>query len=83
MQFLFNLTLKAHPRMGQRPMATTLRAKRRQKRNRMRSSPPRERRFAHPKNRSGAIIACRWQIRSTQLCQLSAPLRISISTRRK
>jgi hypothetical protein len=27
-QFLFNLTLKAHPRMGHRPMATTLRAER-------------------------------------------------------
>ena len=34
-------------------------------------------------NLSGAIIACLLQILSTQLCQLSDPLNISISTRKK
>lgn len=39
--------------------------------------------FIYAKNRSGGIIGCGLQMRSTQLCQLSEPLRISISTRKK
>ena len=37
----------------------------------------------HAKNRAGESIGCGLQIRATQCSQLSWPLRISISTRRK
>ena len=37
----------------------------------------------HAKNRSGESIGCGLQMRATQCSQLSCPLRITISTRRK
>ena len=37
----------------------------------------------YEKNRSGESIGCGWQMRATQCSQVSCPLRMRISTRRK
>ena len=42
-----------------------------------------EQEFFYEKNRSGESIGCGWQMRATQCSQVSCPLRMRISTRRK
>src|SRR2546429_7451374 len=47
------------------------------------ASPARDDELLHAKNRSGVSNGCGLQMRATQCSQVSCPLRISISTRKK